>query len=48
MHLYTNILTAIDSMIKYKILKLNNYFDDKIMFYHLKKSDDQPNLICIL
>jgi hypothetical protein len=43
------ILTSIDSTINNKIINLNNAFDNKSIFYPLKKSDNpQPNIICLI
>ena len=42
-------MTAIDSTINNKIIKLNNDFGNKMIFYPLKKSDNpQPNIICLI
>ena len=42
-------MTAIDSTINNKIIKLHNDFGNKMIFYPLKKSDNpQPNIICLI
>jgi len=43
-----HIMTSIDSTINNKIIKLNNDFGNKMIFCPLKKSDDQPNIICLI